>query len=315
MISKKANIAVIGAGKIAYSLVNALVKNNYKVKLIISNNFKSAQNLAKRFSIRNFSDSITNLNSSTTVIFFSVPDNQIKVAADKIANLKSNVRNSLFVHLSGAENISKLNSLNKAGALTASFHIMQTFPSKKIVKIENCYASIETENKSAEKFLFNLAENLKLKPFKLSSNDKIRYHLAGVFASNFLVGNIFNSERIFDIRKNKINYDNFDFLSPIIRSTINNIDKLGSSRALSGPIERGDLVTVKKHISALKRKSNNDELDYFFLSYVIQSLNLLNVVESKYSKLNNAHKELKKYLLEEFRKKYLLRNSNASDSY
>ena len=305
MISKKANIAVIGAGKIAYSLVNALVKNDYKVKLIISNNFKSAQNLAKRFSISNFSDNITNLITSTTVIFFSVPDNQIKVTADKIANLKSNVGNSLFIHLSGAENISKLNSLNKAGALTASFHIMQTFPSKRIVKIENCYASIETENKSAERFLFKLAENLKLKPFKLSSNDKIRYHLAGVFASNFLVGNIFNSEKIFDIRKNNIKYNNFNFLSPIIKSTIKNIDKLGSSRALSGPIERGDLVTVKKHINALKRRSNNDELDYVFLSYIIQSFNLLNVAESKYKKLSNTQLELKRYLFDEFKKAFL----------
>jgi predicted short-subunit dehydrogenase-like oxidoreductase (DUF2520 family) len=305
MISKRSNIAVIGAGKIAYSLVNALVKNDYKVKLIISNNIDSAKNLAKKFSIKNYSDNPANLDDNIRIIFISVPDNQIKVAAAKIAHLHINLRDSLFIHLSGAENISNLNSLKRMGAFTASFHIMQSFPSRRIIKIEKCYASIETENKIAERFLFKLAKDFKLRPFKISSNDKIRYHLAGVFASNFLVGNIFNSETIFDLKKNNINYNDFDLLSPIIKSTINNIDKLGSSKALSGPIERGDLATVKKHIKALKGNNNSDELDYVFLSYVIQSLNLLNVAELKYKKLSNAQLELKRYLLGEFKKAFL----------
>lgn len=302
MISKRSNIALIGAGKIAYSLVSALVKNDYRVTLIISNNIDSAKNLAKKFSVKNYSDKLTDLDNKIRVVFISVPDNQIKVIADKIAHLHINFRNSLFIHLSGAENISKLKSLQRLDALISSFHIMQTFPSKKIVKVENCYASIETENKFAERFLFKLAWDLKLKPFKLNSNDKIKYHLAGVFASNFLVGNIFNSEKIFDIRKNKFNYNKFTLLSPIINSTMNNIDKFGSSKALSGPIERGDLETIKKHIFALKGQNFNNELNYAYLSYIIQSLNLLSVVESKYSKLSNAHLELRKYLLEEFRK-------------
>lgn len=302
MISKKSNIAIIGAGKIAYSLVYALVGNGYRVKLIISNNIDSAQKLAQKFSIKNYSDKLVDLNTNIRVVFLSVPDNQIKITTDKLANLHINVRNSLFIHLSGAENISKLGSLQQAGAFTASFHIMQTFPSKRIVKVENSYASIETENKFAERFLFHLAKNLKLKPFKLSSEDKIRYHIAGVFASNFLVGNIFNSENIFDIKKNKTNYNNFDFLSPIIKSTFNNIKQLGSSNSLSGPIERGDLTTIKKHINVLKEKNIYSELNHTYLSYIIQSLNLLSVVKSKYGELSKAHLKLKKYLLDEFRK-------------
>ncbi|MFZ0456573.1 MAG: Rossmann-like and DUF2520 domain-containing protein [Ignavibacteriaceae bacterium] len=302
MISKRSNIALVGAGKIAYSLVNALVKSNYRVKLIISNNIDSAKKLAQKFSIKNYSENLTNLDDKIRVVFIYVPDNQIRVTSDKIANLHFNFRNSLFVHLSGAENISKLISLKKAGALTASFHIMQTFPSRRIVKIENCYASIETENEIAERFLFKLAGDFNSKPFKLSSADKIKYHLAGVFASNFLVGNFFNSENIFNIKKQENNYNSFELLSPIMKSTIDNIEKLGSSKALSGPIERGDLTTIKKHINSLKKKNINDDMNYDFLSYIIQSLNLLKVVKSKCGKLSKTHLELKEYLLVEFSK-------------
>ena len=302
MISKRSKIAVIGAGKIAYSLVNAIVKNGYKVELIISSNYDSAKNLAKKFYIKNYSDKFTNLNNNNRIVFISVPDNQIKIIANKLARLNINVKNSLFIHFSGVENISNLISLRKKGALTASFHIMQTFPSKRIVKVDDCYVSIETENKFAERFLFKLAKDLKLKPFRLSSEEKILYHLTGVFASNFLVGNIFSSENIFNIKKNKITYNNFDFLSPIIKSTFKNLKKLGSSKALSGPIERGDLSTVKKHISSLKRKINSKKIYDIYLSYIVQSINLMNVVSSKHGKLSEKHLELRQYLLDELKK-------------
>jgi predicted short-subunit dehydrogenase-like oxidoreductase (DUF2520 family) len=301
MISRRSNIAVIGAGKIAYSLVYALVKKNYRVKLIISRSYNAAKFLAGKNSVKSYSDDLTNLDSKIKVVFISVPDGQIKIVADKIANLNINFRNTLFIHLSGTENVSKLNSLKKKGGFTASFHIMQTFPSKRIVKIENCFASIQTENKFAEKYLLKLAENLKLKPFKLDPGDKAAYHLAGVFASNFLVGNMFDSDNIFEIEKIKSSYNNFDFLFPIISSTFDNIKKLGSSKALSGPVERGDLFTIKRHTYALKRQNRNKKLNYAYLSYIVQSLNLLSLVESKYAKLSKAHLELKRYLLGELK--------------
>ena len=303
MISKKSNIAVIGAGKIAYSLVDALLKRNYKIKTIVSSNINSAKKLAEKFSITNYSNNLSGLNSQIKIFFLSIPDKQIKIVADRLANQNLNFHNSLFIHLSGAEDISNLNSLKKKGALTASFHIMQSFPSKRIVNIKNCFAAIETENKYAENFLLKLAEDLQLNPFKLKSKDKALYHLAGIFASNFLVGNIFNSERTFDIKKRNVNYDNFDFLFPIIKTTLNNINKLGSSKALSGPIERGDLSTIRKHVSSLKKsKRNSEESNGIYLSYIIQSLNLLDVIKSKYGKLSEGHLQIREYLLSELKR-------------
>lgn len=302
MISKKSKITVIGAGKIAYSLVYALKNAGYNVKTIISRNLKSAKSLAEKFSIKNYSNNLNDFNSQAKIFFLSVPDNQIKITADKLANLNSNFNDLLFIHLSGAEDVFKLNSLKKKGAITASFHIMQTFPSKRIVNIKNCYAAVETNNTYAENYLFKLSADIKLKPFKLKSENKTRYHLAGVFTSNFLVGNFFNSKKVFDIKKINKKYNNFDFLLPIIKSTLNNIDKLGSSKSLSGPIERGDNTTIKKHISTLKKiKGNSEKINDIYLNYIVQSISLLNVVSSKQKKLSKEHLELKKYLVKEFK--------------
>ena len=42
-------------------------------------------------------------------------------------------------------------------------------------------------------------------------------------------------------------------------------------------------------------------MNYAYLSYIVQSLNLLSLVESKYAKLSKAHLELKRYLLGELK--------------
>ena len=84
---------------------------------------------------------------------------------------------------------------------------------------------------------------------------------------------------------------------------MNNINKLGALKALSGPIESGDLSTIKKHISSLKKnKGDSKGFDGIYLSYMIQSLNLLNIVKSKYKRLSKEHLHLQNYLLDELKK-------------
>ena len=41
-------------------------------------------------------------------------------------------------------------------------------------------------------------------------------------------------------------------LGPLLRSVGDNIERLGLPDALTGPVRRGDAVTVQKHLSALK---------------------------------------------------------------
>ncbi len=299
MPSPKTNIAFIGAGKISYSLSYALINSGYNISIVISRKKDSARKLARKFRIKNFSDRLEDIPFNSGILFLCVPDNQIKAVANKLSKLKINFPKSTFVHLSGALNASELSSLKKKNGQTASFHIMQTFPSKKIVSIKNCYAGIEVNNSNTKKLLFHLAKGLSLKTFEIKSEAKTFYHLAGVFASNFLVGNISNSEILFNYQRKDI-YSILNIISPIIESTLLNIKKNGTANSLSGPVERGDVSTVKKHLKELSRRSNKNI--YLFLSYVVQSLNLLNVVKKKYGKLSREHTEIKRILNEELKK-------------
>lgn len=295
MFSEKSNIAFIGAGKIAYSLTAALLEAGYNVTSIISSRKTSAQKLAEKFKIPNHSNKLSSLNQTIKIFFLTVPDSQIEKTARALSKLNLDFKNALFIHVSGALNINELIPLGKKKASLASFHVMQTFPSKNIADIKNSSTAIETENIKVKNFLNKLASDLKLKPFYLRSDKKIYYHLAGVFASNFLVGNLSASEKMFQItRAEKTNF--FSVVNSTIDSTLRNIRNVGPAKALSGVIERGDIGTVVKHLKALKK---NNKLLY--LNYVVQSLYLIEVAQSKNRKLNEGQRKIREILAKEFK--------------
>jgi len=305
----KTKIAIIGAGRIAYSLTSALIKEKYIVDAIISKKNNSAKALAEKFGVKKYSDDINLISKSVNVFFLTVPDSEIQSVANKLSKCKLNYfRNSLFIHLSGAENISLLSALKKKSAATASLHLMQTFPSKKVVSLKEVHAAIETDDEFARKFLTLFSLSLDMIPFNIdstsNSTSKVYYHLAGVFASNFLAGNLFNAQKLLSL--NNIDEQNyFDIVSSTINSTLKNIKTVGPAKALSGPIDRGDIKTIRKHISSLKKKYKNSESKYFsslLKSYIIQSLNLINLVEEKHSELNKSHKNIRKLLVQELSK-------------
>ncbi len=295
----KFKIAIIGAGRIAYSLTLALLNEGYIVDAIISRKINSAKALAEKFGVKKYSDDLNLISKSVNVFFLTVPDSEIKKTAVQLSKLKFST--DYFIHFSGAEDISVLNPLKLKGGKTGSLHLMQTFPSKKIVNIKNVNSAIETNDDSTYKFLLQLCSDLQLIPFRIDSKDKTYYHLAGVFASNFLAGNLFNAQKLLSL--NNIDEQKyFDILSSTIQSTLQNIKTVGPAKALSGPVDRGDIKTIRKHISSLKRKSKNSKGNYFSLllkNYIVQSLNLINLVEEKHGELNQSHQDIRKLLVRE----------------
>ncbi len=296
MLSKRSNITIIGAGKIAYSIISALQSSKYRVAAVISRKLESASKLSKKFSNSFCSDQLSAIPKSTRIFFLTVPDNEIEHTARKLSSLSLSFSNSLFVHFSGAEDSSLLKPLKNKNAFTASFHIMQTFPSKKVFSIKGSFACIETDDKPAEKFLYSLAEQLELHPFSLDAAGKKYYHASGVFASNFLIGNLFRSISLLNLLGIE-EREALQLLKPIVISSVKNVLGLGIEKALSGPVERGDITTIKKQVNALKKLSSKSEVNFSLLSYVIQSLQLVEFVESKKDGQPLNLSEVKQYLL------------------
>lgn len=296
----KQKIAIIGAGKLAYSLTSAIIKSGYDVHIVVSRKLSSAKTLANKFSIPFYSDKLKNIPSDVNIFFITVPDGEIQTTAEALSELKRNFKESICFHFSGVENISALKSLSRKGCAVGSLHIIRPFPSKDVVDIKNSPASIETDNKRARSFLLQLCRRLKLKPHRISSEQKVFHHIAAVHSSNFLVGNLYNAFSLISIKNNAPK----NILKKTTQSALDNVFNLSPAKALSGPVDRGDIYTIKKHLYALDneiRKSKSiKQLKLLKMNYIIQSLSLLKVVEAKYGKLNEKHQNIKKLLIREF---------------
>jgi len=292
----KRYIAIIGAGKLAFSLTPALVKTGHPVQSIISRNLGSARSLAKKNSIPHYSNLINNIPQEIGIFFLTVPDGEIKKVADSLSKLKKNFGNCICIHFSGVENIDSLNTLEKKGCSTGSLHIIRPFPSKNIVDIKNFPASIEANDNRSMKYLNQLCKRLKLKPHSVNSNEKVLHHLAAVHSSNFLVGNLFTAFSLIDSKSSLPKV----VLRQTTQTALDNVFKLSPAKALSGPIDRGDIYTIKKHIEALDTKimqaRKKDNLKLLRYNYIIQSLGLLEVVKAKYGKLSENHLKIKTFL-------------------
>ena len=85
----------------------------------------------------------------------------------------------------------------------------------------------------------------------IQKEDKVKYHGAAAIASNLVVGLIGLSRRLLM----ECGFDEesaHKALSPIIEGNVEHILKDGCEAALTGPIERNDMETVKKHLAVLE---------------------------------------------------------------
>jgi len=300
---KNPNIVIIGAGRIASSLLNGLIKSNFNVVSVFSKNINSAKLLAEKYSINNYSNNISEINETSNLFLLTVPDNQIELTAQELCKSDINFSDSLFVHFSGALSFSVLDKLKCKNSDTASFHIMQSFPTKDVVPLKGLTASIETDSKKAENFLFSLAEKLEMNAFKLFKEEKVNYHLAGVYSSNFFVGNLLSADNLLKDKKTK--FPEFgEMILPIVTTTLNNVKTKGIKKSLSGPMQRGELEVIKKHIKKIKdinsEKFYVDGKNIFLFNYITQSLTVLKLLENDVSGLNDNQKKVYDYLVEEF---------------
>ena len=116
-----------------------------------------------------------------------------------------------------------------------------------------------------------LVRDLGGKAFVIRAEDKPLFHAACVFVSNFLDALIdAGIELCAEVGlEPKTAYR---VLEPLIQQTLRNIAESGTAQALSGPIERGDIETVRKHLAALSKR--RPELVQLYEALAAQTLTL-----------------------------------------
>jgi predicted short-subunit dehydrogenase-like oxidoreductase (DUF2520 family) len=242
-------IAIVGAGNLASAVALALNRAGYSTDAVISRGGASLQRaklLARRVGSRVVDISKDKFDAN--IVWFCVPDGAISAAASALAS-GGNWKGKVALHSSGALTSDELDVLRQRGASVASVHPLMTFVPGSRPSLAGVPFAIEGDA-AAVRMAQHIVTDLRARAFPIRKRDKAAYHAWGTFASPLLTALLATTERVAAAAGvNRLAAR--ERMLPILAQTITNYATLGAPGAFSGPLVRGDVDTVKRHLRVL----------------------------------------------------------------
>lgn len=158
---------------------------------------------------------------------------------------------TVVLHASGSAEPEMLAAAREAGHPAGTFHPLVPLadPARAVEALAGAYVGIDGDEE-ARAVARALAERLGAQVVEIPAGGKAGYHAAAVIASNFPVVLLRTAERV--LAEAGVAGDSAAGAArSLLRQAVRNIESGDAARALTGPIVRGDAVTVRKHVLAL----------------------------------------------------------------
>ena len=181
------------------------------------------------------------------LIFVTTPDALIRPTTESLRWRTG----SSVVHCSGATEVSDLARAAADGAHIGGFHPLQTFgdPQAAAQSLPGCTITIEASD-PLDGILVALAERLGCAVNRLPPGARPLYHAAAGYTSQFINALL---------REASVMWQSWGAseeaavraLMPLVRGTLASIAQVGLAQGMPGPVSRGDVASVRKHVQAL----------------------------------------------------------------
>jgi predicted short-subunit dehydrogenase-like oxidoreductase (DUF2520 family) len=242
-------ITIVGAGNLANALAVSLRHAGYKIEGVMARSrgasLRKAQKLAKETGTRAV---VVPALTHAAVVWFCVPDSQIAHAARSLAK-ETDWRKKVALHSSGALTSDELGALRRRGAAVASVHPLMTFVRDSRAPLVEVPFAIEGDG-VAVKVARGIVNDLGGRAYPIRKTDKAAYHAWGMFASPLFTALLATAEQVAAVAGVKPKEARWRMI-PILRQTLANYAAFDAAAAFSGPIVRGDVDTVKRHLRVL----------------------------------------------------------------
>lgn len=243
---------VIGCGQVGKTLAYLLTRHaNFTLACVLNRSLSSAVDACDFIQQ---GKAVTDYNELTPAdcYLITVPDQHIVSCTEKLAAANILVPQNLVVHCSGFLSSYALDAATSQGALIASMHPVKSFvdPAHSIKTFEGTFCALEGNPRACD-LLTEWLKKIGGVSFSMHANEKTIYHAALVTASNYLV--VLHEMALRGLKKSGVTDESANqILAPIMRHTLEQSLHFGTTKALSGPIARGDCEVVAEEIKALK---------------------------------------------------------------
>ncbi len=263
-------ICVIGPGRLGLTLVASLRQAGLAVPAVVASPGVALDPAADPPRLA-LSDAV----AQADVVWIATPDDAIEgVAHDVAAALPRPLERPVAaVHSSGLGALALLAPLRGHTAGILSLHPLQSFAAPgDAAALRGVPMAVTGDTPGDLELGTWLAERLGCRPFVLADDAKPLYHLAAAVASNLFVALQSEAGELAAAATGLEPGDAARLLATLVATTAANLAARGPAGALTGPVARGDVGTVRAHLELLAEQAPRFADTYRALS--LQALHL-----------------------------------------
>lgn len=244
---------IIGAGHLGKTIGYLLAKHPLIRIGAICNTSKISSEAAIQFIGKgSYCASISEL-PAADITLIATPDDLIATTCAQLSQNPLLKPDSIVMHCSGSLTSDTLNTAAEKGCLVASIHPMRSFakPEISVEQYKGTYCAMEGDKKAIP-ILKTLFEEIGSVTYEIDKQKKASYHAAGVFSSNYLV--TLAHQALTCMKEAGVEQDiAMRIITNLMHGSVSNLSStLSPEQSLTGPIQRGDIATIKKHIEAFQ---------------------------------------------------------------
>lgn len=248
----KPRLGFIGTGKVGGTLARLWYTAGVQIAAVYNRSPASAARLGAAVDAA-VGDSDQAVVVAADLTFVTVPDDAVQAVAERIAKT-DNLEGKGIVHTSGSLDASALERLAERGAMVGSLHPAFPFASEQVSResLKGAVMAVEAEDARLRRWLIDLVHDLGCVEMNIGSGQKALYHAALVFTSNYTVTLFSIGQRILSsLGTDRTTADRA--LQRLLDGTVRNIEERGLPEALTGPLARGDVGTIRTHLRGLEQ--------------------------------------------------------------
>ena len=241
-------IGIIGAGRVGCSIGKYLRTKDIELAGYYDVDSAAAKEAAEFTRTESF-DSLKQLADQSQIIFITTPDSFIIPVWEQLKGLS--LRNQIICHCSGALSSDSFSGRESMSVSCCSIHPMLPFSNKfsSYQQLEHAFFTVEG-HPHAVQVITDLLTSYGNEVCRIDAAAKPEYHAAASILSNQVIAVLDTGYRLLEdcgfSRKKAV-----AATAALVRQNIENVLSQGCVHALTGPIERGDVATVEKHLHCL----------------------------------------------------------------
>lgn len=262
--SRVDTLAIIGAGRVGRALGKLLRERGWRIGGVLTRSRASACAAVREIGAGRPLRHVAPVLFDSDVLLICTPDNAIATTACAVARglsprpraasrggMKPPLHGKVVLHTSGALDSGELVPLAILGAAVGSMHPFQSFGARGIPDLRGVTFTVEG-HPLAVRVARRIVRELGGVPIQIPARAKPAYHAAGGFAAAHVLALVEGGTQMLaalGIPKKQAQRG----MLRMARQVLDNLESLGPRAAWSGPVSRGDLRTVEKHMDALRR--------------------------------------------------------------